>query len=1246
MKTNKRFIRFFTICLLIILTTNNTKAQVANQVLWVKADKGVNSSTGVPAATNTQITTWYDQATTDGSQNGGIPTVDPGQPEANLPVLPYYKYSSSAADNFNHNPVINFSYLNYGNAVQFTTPALGSQTVFTVFRAAGTGWYYDTMLLYGGDISNPSAGDPAPERADMAFSVWTSSRLNVWGGSVGDFYGLGNLKLETQISIGTLKRNRVSDENVTHSIFGNGSTDVLNLNADPDNSRTGEGRDLSGMVRIGKHFSGTTVADAVAARLNGQFAELMVYNTVLTDVDRAKVESYLAVKYGITLTGGTRLLGSTVGNSSYPYVNSSGTTIRASDATYKYDVFGLGRDDYFGLDQRISKSNNTNDILTASTNSDFTSLNLDKTRTAINGDKEFMLFGNNKGSSVAVTTQTTELPTDVTSRLDREWKVNYSNTDGSNIQNVSLKFDLSGFTFTGATIDNLMLLIDTDGDGDFTTGTISTIPASTFVSGSNVTFNNINLTDGYVFTLGIVSYTDSDGDGVPDYLDLDDDNDGILDCVEKGLSETISNIFKLNGSTSEITSTEVQLTPAVNSQSGQMWSYGKIDFTKSFSFSFDAFLGSNDGGADGIAIVFHNDPAGVNAIGSNGEGIGARGIQNGIVLELDTYTNTIDPGSPSGPDHGQIWRSSDQTAISTPISLPNLENGLWHTVIVSWNATTQTLNYTVDGTSAGSYTGDVVNNFFGGVSKVYFGYTASTGGLNNDQRIRFSTLCNTPLEIDTDGDGVPNHLDLDSDGDGCPDAVEGDENVTFSQLTNNAISGTVDTNGVPVIVNSGGTADVGNDEGQEIGQSQDASKNDCIDTDGDGIANWQDLDDDNDGILDIVECGCNTDVFVNGDFESPAIPYNGGWNTTQSQTNIPGWQTTASDGMIEYWPTAGNGGDAFSGSQFAELNANMTSTLYQTFCFPGYGGTVNWSVRHRGRDGVDVAEVRIGTSLSSYTTVATMSDGPGTWGLYSGTYTVPVGVTELYIMFSSVSTSTGDQTAGNFLDDIQITLNQVCVDTDNDGIPDHLDTDSDNDGCPDAIEAAADIYEYDLTSLTDGSNGGSSLNLGTKVDTDPTSDTYGVPIKDANDVDITSIMPQGLTDAVADVDISDACKADLSLEKEVQQPLGTVVTDVQINSTIYYVLTLTNDGPHPVRGVQVTDNLPTGLINISGSGTVGTFNSSSGVWNLGTHIIGVGETEILTITATVGPDCGSLTNFAEVTAMDRADIDSTPNNGE
>ena len=370
---------------------------------------------------------------------------------------------------------------------------------------------------------------------------------------------------------------------------------------------------------------------------------------------------------------------------------------------------------------------------------------------------------------------------------------------------------------------------------------------------------------------------DTDGDGIGNSEDLDDDNDGILDCDEKGFApnSSVSTIFKLNGSASQLATNEIRLTPDAGSQGGNAWSYGKVDFAKSFTISYSAYFGTKDAaGADGIATVFHNSPSGVNATGDQGIGIGARGIANGIVLEIDTYNNGTGVGDIAN-DHGQIWVSSNQSGaglLTTATDLGNVEDGLYHNIVVNWNFATKTLSYTLDGINAGIYTfpaGTPITSYFGGVSKVYFGYTASTGAFSNDQRVRFNSFCSDlPIELDTDNDGVPNHLDVDSDNDGCADALEGSEfvrrthihslslpttdanypyrgqiKVTYNGTTTGTpaqiISTSTEANGVPQLVNvagsnlntttnpsnlagisdnTDGTADIG----QNFGSSQDS----------------------------------------------------------------------------------------------------------------------------------------------------------------------------------------------------------------------------------------------------------------------------------------------------------------------------------------------------------------------------------------------------------------------------------------
>ena len=69
-------------------------------------------------------------------------------------------------------------------------------------------------------------------------------------------------------------------------------------------------------------------------------------------------------------------------------------------------------------------------------------------------------------------------------------------------------------------------------------------------------------------------------------------------------------------------------------------STGRIDVRQNFTVAFEVNLGTSDGGADGAAIVFHNDPRGANAIGAFGSGLAVGGIQNGLAIEFDTYNST------------------------------------------------------------------------------------------------------------------------------------------------------------------------------------------------------------------------------------------------------------------------------------------------------------------------------------------------------------------------------------------------------------------------------------------------------------------------------------------------------------------------------------------------------------------------------------------------------------------------------
>lgn len=75
----------------------------------------------------------------------------------------------------------------------------------------------------------------------------------------------------------------------------------------------------------------------------------------LLQVYKNQVDTYLAIKYGITLSGGT-----------LDYLNGNGEIIwnKTVNATYKNDITVIGRDDCQQLNQKQSKSTNKTSLVT------------------------------------------------------------------------------------------------------------------------------------------------------------------------------------------------------------------------------------------------------------------------------------------------------------------------------------------------------------------------------------------------------------------------------------------------------------------------------------------------------------------------------------------------------------------------------------------------------------------------------------------------------------------------------------------------------------------------------------------------------------------------------------------------------------------------------------------------------------------------------------------------------------------
>jgi uncharacterized repeat protein (TIGR01451 family) len=172
---------------------------------------------------------------------------------------------------------------------------------------------------------------------------------------------------------------------------------------------------------------------------------------------------------------------------------------------------------------------------------------------------------------------------------------------------------------------------------------------------------------------------------------------------------------------------------------------------------------------------------------------------------------------------------------------------------------------------------------------------------------------------------------------------------------------------------------------------------------------------------------CGTSIGLrNGDLETPKVEAND-YALVDTGTAGLEWRNSAED-IIEIWGSPFQGVNAYSGAQFAELNALRPATLYQDIAtMPG--STMVWRIAHKAtsRDGESMW-VRIGVpgSALAYTSPRLTANliGPDRngWTVHSGSYTVPTGQTSTRFAFESDSSTTASPDSGNLLDDIEFSL--------------------------------------------------------------------------------------------------------------------------------------------------------------------------------------------------------------------------------
>ena len=162
---------------------------------------------------------------------------------------------------------------------------------------------------------------------------------------------------------------------------------------------------------------------------NTEIAEIIAYSSDQSGTNRQKIQSYLAVKYGITLTPGTAT----------SYLASDGSTIWSNNPpTYQNNIIGIGQDNNSSLLQKQSTSvavtltspySNPTSYLTIAIGNTVASSNATNT-TPFPNDKAFFIVGDNNASTALNSSSITANVNGTSSsfqKIARSWLINKTN---------------------------------------------------------------------------------------------------------------------------------------------------------------------------------------------------------------------------------------------------------------------------------------------------------------------------------------------------------------------------------------------------------------------------------------------------------------------------------------------------------------------------------------------------------------------------------------------------------------------------------------------------------------------------------------------------------------------------------------------------------------------------------------------------------------------------------------------------
>jgi trimeric autotransporter adhesin len=495
-----------------------------NLQLWFRSDL-LNGTTGV--ADGSAVNTWNTQAR-------GTDAIRPGSVGA--PV-----YRNNATHNINFNSVVDFTnnpatspqnYTDLDPARQYLEGPNGfySQDIFAVvIPDINVTSATASLDIFCGD-RNTSLNQT--DGTGLGYGRYTNRFTNevftyclgTTTGAPPSGYGVAHID-----NSGTVTYNTAGILNASNNATLNGMN--LTFNANNVVNGTNDIPDF-GNVNNSPFWMGRS--EGWDGSWDGRIGEIITLSNRATTIERSNIQSYLAIKYGITLG---------VNGTSMNYTNSDGNTIWdvTANSGFNFDIAGIGRDDISRLTQKQSRSINPTEVMTIGL-TDILATNTANTSTFAT-NKSYLLWGANGGTmansglpinvDLGPTTVTT-----ITEVVNRKWKVVETGGDvGTTRINIPTAAFVSGLPALGPT-DAYVMVVATN--SIFTTG-VETVFMST--SGSNETclydFDNTKF-----ITFGVAHQAVN-----PLHITLDgiDDFVRIADANELGSTFSIMTWIRPNG---------------------------------------------------------------------------------------------------------------------------------------------------------------------------------------------------------------------------------------------------------------------------------------------------------------------------------------------------------------------------------------------------------------------------------------------------------------------------------------------------------------------------------------------------------------------------------------------------------------------------------------------------------------------------------------------------------------------------